>query len=430
MRQILILGAGKSSGVLIDYLAGMAPKQDWEVCVADLSAAQALEKTKGRPFTTAMAFDYQNEKLRRELIASSDLVISMLPASVHPVIAQDCLRFQKHLLTPSYISDAMKKLHRDAKQRGLLFLNELGLDPGIDHMSALQIIHRLEDAGAQITGYRSHCGGLIAPQSDSNRWHYKFTWNPRNVVLAGQGEGHIRYLQNGKIVQVPYEKLFTHTQLITIRGYGKFESYPNRDSLKYTRLYGLKHVKTMYRGTLRRPPFCKGWNVLVQLGLTSQKEIPTTTLQRQVQEKLARYRYNKYTSVRMMLQEIKLMERLQNIPSPTVVPCDFLQETLESAWKLSDDDKDMVVMLHEISYKLSRKKYTLRSSMVYVGDDASRTAMAATVGLPIGIAAKLALNNQIKQRGVMIPRYPEIYEPILAELREHGIVFREKIEEV
>lgn len=427
MRQILILGAGKSSGVLIDYLVEHAATQDWHISVADISREHALQKTQGRASATAIGFDFYNEKNRKQLIAQTDIVVSMLPAAMHIVIAEECLQLKKNLVTPSYISTDMRKLNTEVKRQQLIFMNEVGLDPGIDHMSTMQMLDKLKTEGAEIIGYQSHCGGLVAPQSDTNKWHYKFTWNPRNVVLAGQGDGHIQYQKNGKRVQLSYEKLFTHITEVKIKGYGKFESYPNRDSLKYIKEYGLQQVKTMYRGTLRVPPFCKGWNTLIQLGFTSRKEMPTVEFLNFVTHRAKDKNIIADKSTLHLLQEIAILPLLNKHHAKTIVPFEFLQSVLEQSWKLHEHDKDRVVMLHEIDYKLKRKKYTLQSSMVYTGKDAHHTAMAATVGLPVGMVVKLILNNQIKKRGVLMPKHAEVYEPVLTELKSYGVIFKENV---
>lgn len=307
-------------------------------------------------------------------------------------------------------------------------MNEIGLDPGIDHMSSMQMIDRLKDEGKIITAYKSHCGGLVAPENDDNLWHYKFTWNPRNVILAGQGEGEIQWLEKGKKKKITYEELFTHTEELKIPRYGKFESYPNRDSLKYVSEYGLKGVKTMYRGTLRRPPFCKGWNALVQLGFTNRKERLTHKLQEEVATLMKGKSVIADKQTHQLILSTAVVPMLSLHKDKWIVPAELLQHVLEHTWTMQANDKDMVVMVHEIEYtgKTGRGKKTLQSSLVCVGKDSEHTAMAQTVGLPVAIATKMILNGEIKKKGVLMPKHPEIYNPILAELKEHGIEFKEK----
>lgn len=427
MRNILILGAGKSSASLIDYLVEHATAEQWTVAVADVTEQNALLKTKGRANTQALGADLTNTETRRVLIQSADIVISMLPATLHLDVAKDCLHLKKNLVTPSYISDAMQALNADVERTGLLFMNEMGLDPGIDHMSAMQLIKQLQGEGNRVTGFKSHCGGLIAPESDTNPWHYKFTWNPRNVVLAGQGAGGIHYLNNGEKVDLSYEELFKHTSLLHIDGYGDFESYPNRDSLKYKNEYGLFNAETVYRGTLRIPPFCKGWQCLVDLGLTDENEHPVSAFLAGKVEIRSLLKIKQYSVEDELLNYLELSEKLQALQEKTFVPAKFLQSILEEKWKLSPGDKDMVVMVHEIEYEGNGKQHQLQSSMVYIGKDEEHTAMAITVGLPVAMVTRMILNKQVKRKGVLMPVYPEIYNPILAELKDYGIEFKEKV---
>ena len=427
MRNITILGAGKSSIALIDYLIEHAPREQWEISVADLTVNLAMQKTKNRPYTYALQLNMEDEVARRNLLAGADVVISMLPAAFHFVIAKDCVLLKKHLVTPSYVSEAMQKLDAEAGASGLIFMNEVGLDPGIDHMSAMQAIEHLKAESCTITGFKSHCGGLIAPVSDNNPWHYKFTWNPRNVVLAGQGDGGIRYRENGALKELSYEKLFASTGKIAVKGFGAFESYPNRDSLKYISEYGLDDVQTMYRGTLRVPPFCKAWACLVKLGLTIEKEIPVTALKSYKKEILQFLNITESSEEYLLLNSLGLFEQLDRVKSGHINPAKFLQQILEEKWKLQPGDKDMVVMIHEIEYSKQGKKQQLQSSLVVLGKDEEHTAMAVTVGLPVAMITKMILNGKIERRGVLIPKYAEIYNPILAELKNYGLAFKEEI---
>jgi saccharopine dehydrogenase-like NADP-dependent oxidoreductase len=412
IRKILILGAGKSSISLIDYLVEHAQTERWTITVADISAELALLKTKGRPATSAIAIDLNQDSERQALLQAHDIIISMLPAALHLTIAKDCLQLSKNLVTPSYISPAMKELENEVEKNGLLFMNEMGLDPGIDHMSAMQIIDRLHQDGNQIVGFRSHCGGLVAPESDTNSWHYKFSWNPRNVVLAGQGDGGIRWKENGSIQEINYEQLFTSTASIDLGKDGLYESYPNRDSLKYIAEYGLENIETMYRGTLRVPPFCKGWNALVQSGFTKANgSVPFLKEDAITDETL-----------KTLLKEIDVLE----ISNSDKNAADFLQQQLEQKWAMQTTDKDLVVMVHEIEYLRENQKHRLQSSLYLKGKDSEHTAMALTVGLPIAIVTKLILNNKLQRTGILMPKYADIYEPVLEELKAYGVSFVEK----
>lgn len=429
MRNILILGAGKSSVALVNYLTKKAASEEWDITVADMTAELALQKTRGRPHTHAIGFNFYNEEERKKLIARADIVISMLPALMHIPVAEDCLLLKRNLITPSYISEAMRSLHEKAEKKGLVFMNEIGLDPGIDHMSAMNIIHRLKDEGKKIISFKSHCGGLVAPESDDNMWHYKFSWNPRNVVLAGQGEGDIQWKEGGKKCKVTYEELFATTEEVKVKGYGKFESYPNRDSLKYISEYGLRGVETIYRGTLRKPPYCKGWNALVKIGFTSRKKRLTHKFQEEVTTLLKSRNIIPDKQTEKLIHSTSVVPALFLHHDKWVVPADVLQYALEHTWSLTANDKDMVVMVHQIKYtdKTKKAKKTLESSLVCIGTDSEHTAMAKTVGLPIAIITRMILNGEVKKRGVLMPVHREIYTPILAELEQYGIIFKETV---
>lgn len=422
MRKILILGAGKSSISLIDYLVEHAAVENWELMVADITEELALHKTKGRPHTQATSIDIKNEQSRRGLIQSFDMVISMLPATFHTIIAQDCLDLGKNLVTPSYISPAMRKMEAAARAKGLIFMNEMGLDPGIDHISAMHIIDRLKANGKEIISFRSHCGGLVAPESDTNAWHYKFSWNPRNVILAGQGDCGIKWKEDGEIQEIGYHELFSNTSLIGLKEQGIYESYPNRDSLKYIAEYGLDNVETIYRGTLRVPPFCEAWDCLVQLGLTSPSGNCIFVSKNEAIEQLD---LSERPEILYMLEEIGVFDE-SKFPLH-VPPAESLQKLLEEKWKMQPNDRDLVVMVHEIDYKEGDAVKHIQSSLYLTGKDGEHTAMALTVGLPLAIVTKLILNGQITERGVLMPKHKEIYGPVLRELEAYGVKFKEII---
>jgi len=440
MKTISIFGAGKSSYSLIKYLLENSSKENWKVVIAALDIAE-IQNHFNHERLELIEFNIENEKVKNKIIANANIVISMLPASMHVVIAKACLVYNKNLITPSYISPEMKALNEEVKNKGLLFLNELGLDPGIDHMSAMQLIHKLQAKNIKIESFESFTGGLIAPESDDNPWHYKFTWNPKNVILAGQG-GAVKFLHNGKYKYIPYHKLFDRTERVTIDGFGEFEGYANRDSLKYIDLYGLQGVKTMYRGTFRRPPFCSAWHVLVQIGATDDSYTIEDSENMTYREFINTFlKYREKDSVEMKLayylgkdvdgDEIKLLKwaglfEEKKIGLKNASPAQILQHLLEDKWALNEGDKDMIVMWHLFTYQENGKEKRKESSMVVLGEDPYNTAMAKTVGLPIGIAVKHILNGKIKDVGVCLPTIPSIYEPILAELRNFGISFTEK----
>ncbi|RYX99774.1 saccharopine dehydrogenase, partial [bacterium] len=436
MRKILIIGAGKSTSSLIKYLSDNSQKENWEIEVCDVVISHLSEQIKDYPNVKASSFDAFNNEQRREKIAGCDIVVSMLPARFHIVVAKDCISLKKNLVTASYVSEEISKLDEEVKQAGLIFMNEIGLDPGIDHLSAMKVINEIEESGAIMTGFESFTGGLVAPEYEKdNPWKYKFTWNPRNVVLAAQGPA-AKFIQEGKYKYIPYHKIFRRTEYIDIEGYGKFQGYANRDSLRYQELYGLKSVRTFFRGTLRRTGFCRAWDMFVQLGMTDDSYImensENMTFREFTNSLLA---YDVSDSVELKIQhylnidqDSDLMEKLEwldlfkniKIGLKNATPAQILQHILERKWTLEPEDKDMVVMWHKFDFTLDSKPKQIQSSMVVTGDNQTFTAMAKTVGLPLAIAVKLILNGVITTPGVQIPLIKEIYEPILNELEEYG----------
>lgn len=440
MSRILIIGAGRSSSSLIDYFLSHAKQYNWHVTIADANKqAVDVKIAKYKEFATAVEFDVHNASLREDLIKQADFVVSMLPAFMHGDVARDCVRLGKHLATASYVSNDMKELDAEAKQKNLLLLNECGLDPGIDHASAMKVIHELQEKGAKITGFKSFCGGLVAPESNDNPWGYKFSWNPRNVILAGQGTA--QFIEDGQLKFIPYNRIYTQTETIEVDGYGKFDAYANRDSIGYKEPYGLKDATTMLRGTLRFPGYCKAWNVFVKLGLTDDSykiknanSLTYTDLlqsflpkgKTSVKEKLTEF-MGKDMDAEVM-SKLEYLELFSNKPIKLQEgsPAELLQNLLEEKWLLKAGDKDMIVMQHQFEYELNGAHKKLNSSLVVIGDDEVHTAMAKTVGLPLAIAIKNFLTGGFKLYGVQIPIVKEIYEPMLAELESMGITFVEK----
>ncbi|QHL87273.1 saccharopine dehydrogenase [Nibribacter ruber] len=443
MKNILLLGAGRSASVLIEYLVINAPQEKWQLAIGDVRVDHLSASLLENPLVRAFAFDVHDAAQREEEVGKADVVISMLPALFHPLVAHTCLEQEKHLVTASYVPEDIKQLHTQAQEKGLTFLMECGLDPGIDHMSAMQIIHHLQAQGATITSFRSFTGGLMAPASDTNPWHYKFTWNPRNVILAGQSTA--KYIEDGSYKYIPYPQLFHRTQTFAVDGYGLFDGYANRDSLSYREPYGLQEIPTMLRGTLRRPGYCQAWHVLVQLGLPDDTyflDNPQEMTYRQLvesflpasQENLSlRERIAAYTGIPSTAPELDLIEwagllEEEPIAMITATPAQALEKLLTQKWQLSPGDKDMIVMLHLFEYELDGQRHKLTSSLVVLGDDEVHTAMAKTVGLPVGIATKLLLQGQLKQTGVVVPLQAEVYAPVLQELQAFGVQFQERVE--
>ena len=365
----------------------------------------------------------------------------MLPARFHIKVAEDCVRLKKHLVTASYVSPELLALDKEVKEAGLVFMNEIGLDPGVDHMSAMQVIDRIRDKGGKIILFESFCGGLVAPEYDNNLWNYKFTWNPRNVVLAGQG-GTAKFIQEGTYKYIPYHRLFRRTEFFEIEGYGRFEGYANRDSLNYREAYQLQDALTIYRGTMRRVGFSKAWNMFIQLGATDDTyaiENSEKMSYRQfinlflpysptdsVELKLRHYLKLDQDDIRWdKLLELNIFDQTKLIGIPNATPAQALQKILEDSWTLKAEEKDMIVMYHKFGYELNGEKKQIDSKLVVTGENQTFTAMAKTVGLPVAMAALKILNGDIKTPGVQIPITKEVYEPILKELESYGVNFKE-----
>ncbi|MEZ4795191.1 MAG: saccharopine dehydrogenase family protein [Flavobacteriaceae bacterium] len=442
MRHILIIGAGRSATSLIQYLLDKAPSENLFITIGDLSEESAQKFTQGHSHAKGILFDVFDEKQRAEIIPQNDLVISMLPAHLHMEAARDCLHYGKHMVTASYVSKEMMALDGAVREKGLVFMNEIGVDPGIDHMSAMQVIDRIRDAGGKMLLFESFTGGLIAPESDDNLWHYKFTWNPRNVVLAGQG-GAAEFIQEGTYKYIPYHRLFRRTEFMDIEGYGRFEAYANRNSLKYRSIYGLEDILTLYRGTMRHVGFSKAWNMFVQLGMTDDSYTiphsedlsyrafvnlflpysPTDSVELKLRHNL---KIDQDDLMWGKLEELDLFNSNKKIGLKNATPAQALQKILMDKWTLKPDDKDMIVMYHKFGYELEGQKKQIDSNMVLIGEDQTFTAMAKTVGLPVAIAALKILNREITNPGVQLPITKEVYEPILKELKTYGIEFKEK----
>jgi saccharopine dehydrogenase-like NADP-dependent oxidoreductase len=499
MKNVLLFGAGKSSTVLIDYLLKNAETENWQVTVVDANRELALSKIGGSSRGKAASFDIEDEAERRSHISSADIVISLLPPALHLLIARDCILHKKNLLTASYVDDAMKALKDDIESNGLLFLCEMGLDPGIDHMSAKKLLDAIQEEGADIKSFYSHCGGLVAPESDDNPWHYKISWNPRNVVMAGK-TGAV-FQRNGQPEHLSYEELFAEKRYVSVPGNDVFCWYPNRDSLSYIPIYGLEDCPTFVRTTLRHPDFIYGWKNLIDLKLTDEQagyDTDGKTLSQVFKEHMDAHNFGpwleqklqeQFSATKDLLQElINLTEMEEKAARKGVEPIEefmvvnetgalqeldiedlklnaasvladkmhdakltlkqlfflglddqttlvnlgrcsaagLLQFALEKKLALQPGDRDMIVMLHEIEFMHGGDKHKATSTLVLEGDDDLHTAMAKTVGLPLGIAARLILNGTIKTTGLHIPIIKEIYEPVLAELAENGIRFDER----
>ena len=440
MRKVLIVGAGKSSPFLIKYLIENSVQENLFILIADANLLN-LKKINRNERCKTILFDINDVDQKKKLIHDADIVISLLPVHLHILIAKTCLELKRNLLTASYVSEEMKLLNNKVKKKGLIFLNEIGLDPGIDHMSAKKIIDRIQADNKEIISFKSFTGGLIAPMSDNNLWNYKFTWNPRNVVKAGQGSA-AKFIEKGKYKYVPYYRLFDNTETINIDEIGEFEVYPNRDSLKYRKLYNLDDIQTMKRGTIRKVGFSKSWNMLIRLGLTddsyrisnsknmSIREFtncflpydPNKSIEKKVQKELKIKSFNEEMK---KLKAINLFDDEKKIRTENGTPAEILEEILRDIWKLEKNDRDMIIMYHEFKYRNRNKIKKITSTMVCIGDNKKFTAMSKTVGLPLAIASILILNKQIKIKGIIRPIHQQIYDPVLEKLDRFDINFKE-----
>ncbi|MGY0407504.1 MAG: saccharopine dehydrogenase family protein [Polaribacter sp.] len=442
MKNILIIGAGKSSSSLIRYLLEKSEEEGLRLTIGDISTENAEKIINNHKNAQSIFLDVFDKNQREKAIQNANIVVSMLPARFHIEVAKDCITFKKHMVTASYISEEMKKLDAAAKEKGLIFMNEIGVDPGIDHMSAMQIIDRIRDNGAKMLLFESFTGGLVAPESDTNLWNYKFTWNPRNVVLAGQG-GAAMFIQEGTHKYIPYHKLFRRTEFLRINDSGNFEAYANRNSLKYRSVYGLDKIPTMYRGTIRKIGFSRAWNIFVQLGMTDD----TYTIQNSEQMSYRDFvnlflAYSPSDSVELKLRsylkidqddvmwgkllELDIFNPSKKIGLKNATPAQMLQKILQDSWTLEENEKDMIVMQHLFGYERNGEKQQIESSLVVLGENQTYTAMAKTVGLPVAIATLKILKGEIKTPGVQLPITKEVYEPILKELEKNGIQFTER----
>lgn len=430
-KQILVIGAGKSASVLIEFLQKKLVEKNWYMVLADADPILAAKKWNNAPNGHSIGLDIQHTDQRRSLIQNADVVISMLPAFLHFEVAKDCLELGKALFTASYVDDAMRSIAPMIKEKNLLFLCEMGLDPGIDHMSAMELIDRIKAKNGQITGFKSHCGGLIAPDADNNPWHYKISWNSRNIILAGKA-GAV-YLENGQEKALHYEQIFEHCAEIVVPNWGALAYYPNRDSLSYINTYQLQGVQDFVRTTLRHPDFCKAWNIIVQMGLTNEEPIttPLTTIANWFEDQLNKNNHRIIWEKYMQDSTIKKQMDFLELNASTLIPTDFktnaaiIQWIVESKWKLEEWDKDAVVMMHEINFKIDGEAQKMTSSLVLKGKDNVHTAMATTVGLPLAMAAEAYLEGDLNLTGLHIPTIPEIYQPILKKLADEGVVFYE-----
>ncbi|MHA7844529.1 MAG: saccharopine dehydrogenase family protein, partial [Winogradskyella sp.] len=380
MRKILIIGAGKSSSYLIKYLLDKSQSENLEITIGDVNVENAQKLVGKNADVNIIHLDVFNSESRSKAVKNADIVISMLPARFHIEVAKDCITYKKHMVTASYVSKEMEALDDDAKANNLIFMNEIGVDPGIDHMSAMQVIDRIRDNGGKMILFESFTGGLVAPESDDNLWNYKFTWNPRNVVIAGQG-GAAKFLQENQFKYIPYGRLFRRTEFLDIDGYGRFEAYANRDSLKYQHVYGLDHAHTLYRGTMRRVGFSRAWHVFVQLGMTDDSYTIDDSINMSYRDFVNAFLpYSPTDSVELKFRhalkidqddivwdkflELDLFNPNKMVGLDKATPAQILQKILMDSWTLDHEDKDMIVMYHKFGYEIDGEKRQIDSTMV------------------------------------------------------------------
>lgn len=446
MKRILLFGTGRSSGTLIHYLHENANKR-WELSICDNDKVRLEELGRSYPNIITHFLDIDQKSERQKIIAAHDLVISMLPAHLHIHIAKDALIENKHFLNASYVTPELYPIFKEGHKKGLIFMGELGLDPGLDHISAMKIIDEIRDQGGRITGFYSYAGGLVAKESDDNLWGYKFSWNPRNVVLAGRGTA--QYKKDGQVRYIPYHRLFKAHQTLVI-DQEELEWYPNRDSMSYISKYNLHACPTIIRGTLRRRNFCDAWQCFIDLGLTDDhshlsnmsdvtysewiRGILKTEKDKNLDERLREYlNYpngsSKWSKILAQLKETGILSDTK-IGLDSATPAQILQKLLESKWALKSSEKDQIVMLHEILFEKNNQSRIHRSVLRLDGKNSDQTAMSKLVGLPLAIMSEMVITGEISSVNNTIPIKPEIYLAILNKLEGMGIKFNERIDKI
>jgi len=436
MRKVLVLGAGLVSKPLVDYLLN----KGFKVLVASRTLSKAEKLVGDHPNGEAKRWVVEEKEELKNMVKDSDIVVSLLPYTYHVDVADVCLEYRKPMVTTSYVSDKMKALDQRAKDAGVILLNEIGLDPGIDHMSAMETIHRVEKEGGKVVSFRSLCGALPAPEASDNPFRYKFSWSPRGVALAARNSA--RYLKEGKVVEVESKDLFRDVFTTEVEGIGMLEVYPNRDSMPYIELYGIKDAETMFRGTLRYPGWCELWYVISNSGLldVEEKEWGSITYREFMKkilgtEKEPEEALAEKTGVSVDSEPIKKLEWLgifsdEPIKTTKGGAIDVFVDLLLEKLSYREGERDMVILKDEVIADYGNRKVKYTSTLIDYGEIGKDTSIARTVSLPAACAVKLILEGEIKETGVHIPTHPDIYEPVLKELAELGIKSEEKVEEV
>lgn len=448
MKNILVLGAGQSAPYMINYLLENSEKYNWFVTVGDRDINLAREVVKRHPRGDVISFDVNDAEMRLTQIEKTDVLINFLPPAFQYLLALGCISRGKHMITASYQDGRMRDLNNDALRKGILILNEMGLDPGIDHMSAMSMIQGVKRRGGKIVSFKSYGSGLPAPDSISNPLKYAITWNPQNVVMAG--EVGAQYLYKGQVKILPYQEVFQRTWVVDLEGIGRMEAYPNRDSLMYQGLFELDDVETMIRGTLRYPGWSETWSQIVRLGL------PNETMHI---SNICNYTYRDWLEMFLPLHISsanlehrvanflnisptgKIMENLTwlGLFSDEPIQCTddtsagVLVDILKKKLSLPEKGRDMVAIVHEIEAKFpeeNNRMEKITSTFVEYGEPSGFTAIAKTVGLPSALAAKLILTGELPISGCHIPTHPAVYSKVLPKLKDMKLTFNEKVEKI
>ena len=442
MKKVLVLGAGRVAGAHVRYLLN---QPDFHVTVASRTLSKAQDIVQDHPRGAARQLDSDDEAALERLISQADLAVSLLPYAYHPVVAKYCVKHRVHMVTTSYVKETMAALDRDARAAGVILLNEIGVDPGIDHMTAMRVIHKAQAAGGEITGFTSWCGGLPAPEANTNPLGYKFSWSPRGVLLASKNPAH--YLRERQDVTVPGPELFNHRWTVPIGVEGQviaFEGYPNRDSLPYMQTYGITTARSMFRGTLRNVGWCDTLSKLIELGWLDETPRPDLTgltfaqftarliggAGKRLQTDLAgRLRIAEDSPVMRNLIWLGLLSD-NSLPLPRGAAIDILTARMLATMSYAPGERDMLLMQHQFQAAYPDRQEKIVSTLVDFGIPHGDSSMARTVGLPAAIGVKMILAGKIDLPGVQIPVVPAIYEPVLAELEALGIHFSEVWESV
>ena len=439
MKKVLILGAGLVARALVHYLLA---QEGFEVKVASRTLGKAQALVGDAKNGSAEQLDVDNQVELERLIGEADLSISLLPYVYHPLVAKLCIKHKKAMVSASYVKEEMKALDVAAREAGIVLLNEIGVDPGIDHMSAMQVIDHIKTSGGKLVSFSSYCGGLPAPDANDNPFGYKFSWSPRGVILAGKNPP--QYLKEGKVVSISGEDLFSHHWPVEIEGFGTLEGYPNRDSLPYIETYGVHGVNNMFRGTLRYPGWCETMNKISELGLLNEKERPdlagltfgefTSRLIDSARDNLKRdlAAFLDLSPDSRVLSDLEWLGFLGDEPLPQAVhsPLDVLAARMLEKMRYAPGERDLLVMQHKFIARYPDRTEKTTSTMINYGIPHGDSSMCRLVGLPVAVAAKMILQGKIDLVGVQVPVVSEIYEPVLAELKQMGISFNEKTEQV